>query len=149
MPETVMVSSVDSVEKLRAKIEALFKQGKYAEITQAIGLHSILIDPQHTRGDQSDFYHIMLTLIKSRIRERHPKRYSSWLTSFPKLLSGLVEAGQLVTDKAAADVLASRHGAFGPFESVEEFFFWALDDRRLPLEQIVKYIDTTVAMHGK
>jgi len=29
---------------------------------------------------------------------------------------------------------------------VDEFFFWALDDRRLTLDQIVKYIEKTAEM---
>ena len=45
MPEVVMVSSVENMDKLKTKIGELFKNEKYSEITQAIGMHSILIDP--------------------------------------------------------------------------------------------------------
>jgi hypothetical protein len=32
---------------------------------------------------------------------------------------------------------------------MDHFFFWALDDRRLTLEQILKYIEKTAEMKGK
>ena len=55
----------------------------------------------------------------------------------------LESANQIVVDKFAADILASHQSAFGPFESVDDFFFWALDDRRLNLEQILDRLDRT------
>ena len=32
---------------------------------------------------------------------------------------------------------------YGPFKSVDDFFFWALDDRRLTLDRIVNMIEKT------
>jgi hypothetical protein len=55
----------------------------------------------------------------------------------------MIDSGGIVSDKAAADMLSSHRAAYGRFKSVEDFFFWALDDRRLPLEQIVECIEKT------
>ncbi|HET7319758.1 MAG TPA: hypothetical protein VFK23_11525 [Nitrospirota bacterium] len=143
MVELVRVSDIEKKEKLKSYLEEHFKKGKYAEMTQAIGMYSILIDPEHTMSDQSGLYHFVLDLIKDRIRTTKGKGYAAWYTGFPKILDQMVSANQIVTDQAAADVLASQRAGSGPFKSVDDFFFWALDDRRLPLEQIVKYIETT------
>ncbi len=149
MQEVVMVSSLESSEQLKANIIRYFNEGRYAEITQAIGMHSLIIDPQHTMADQAALYRQVLTLIKEKIKREHPKSYSSWMKAFPSLIAALVSGNVVVTDRAAADVVASHVGAHGPFSSVDAFFFWALDDRRLALDEIVKYIDTTVARFGK
>jgi hypothetical protein len=143
MAETVRVSDVENKEKLKPYLEELFKKGQYSEMTQAIGMHSLLIDPQHTLSDQADLYHFVLNLIKGRIRNSKGKGYAAWYADFPKVMDQLVSENQIVTDKAAADVLASERAGFGPFKSLDDFFFWALDDRRLPLDQIVKYVETT------
>lgn len=144
MPEIVMVSDVESIEKLRSSVEEFFKQGRYEEISRAIGMYSILTDSQHMRKDQSQLFHYVLELIKNRIMKEKRNDYSSWLSAFPKLMAKLAAGHTVVTDRAAADVLASHHSAFGPFRSIDEFFFWALEDRRLPLDNIVKYIEKTV-----
>ena len=149
MSEVVTVSSIDQLDKLKAYLEELFKKGQFEEITEAIGMYSIFIDPQHTISDQSQLYRLVLGMIKNSINKANAKKYSSWFVAFPKLMAALVKSGQVVTDKASADVLASHHNATGGFTSVDEFFFWALDDRRLPLEYIVKYLEKTVEMHGK
>jgi hypothetical protein len=149
MPEVVMVSKLEKIERLKAYIEELFKKKRYAEITQAIGMHSLLIDPQHTLDDQTHLYHHVLNLIKTRINKDNTKKYSSWLVSFPALMAAIAANRQVVTDQAAAEVLASHYAGSGPFTSVEAFFFWALDDRRLPLDQIVKYIEKTVEMQRR
>jgi len=146
MPELVMVSSVEKMENLKTYLGELFKQQSYSEITQAIGMHSILIDPQHTMNDQAGLYRQVLNMLKNRIINAKGKGYGSWYTGFPKVLDQIVTANQIVTDKTAADALASHRSAYGPFKSVDDFFFWALDDRRLPLAQIVKYIEQTAAM---
>src|SRR5512147_884856 len=146
MAELVRVSDIEKKEKLKSYLEELFKKGKYAEMTQAIGMYSILIDPEHTMSDQSGLYHFVLDLIKDRIRTTKGKSYAAWYTGFPKILDQMVSANQIVTDQAAADVLASQRAGSGPFKSVDDFFFWALDDRRLPLDQIVKYIEQTAAL---
>ncbi len=143
MPELVMVSSVDSTEKLKTNLEQLFVQKRYSEITQAIGLHSILFDPQHMMEDQSSTYRFVLNMLKDRIAKARGKSYETWYADFPKILDQIISAHKIVTDAAAADVLASHRAGFGPFKSLDDFFFWALDDRRLPLGQIVQYVEST------
>ncbi len=145
MPELVRVSNVET-EKLKTYLEELFKQERYSEITQAIGMHSILIDSQHMISDQAGLYRFVLTMIKERIRKTKGKSYSAWYVGFPKVLDQLVTANQIITDKSAAEALASYRSARGPFKSVDDFFVWALNDRRLPLGQIVKYIEKTAAL---
>ncbi len=147
MTQVVTVSSVEKIDELKKNIESLFQEGKYEEITQSIGMHSILIDPEHTKKDQRQLYRMVLELLKNKVRRENPKAYSSWLSAFPQLMAGIGEKKQVVTDKAAAETLASHQGSFGPFASVDAFFWWALHDRRLPLAQIVLYIMTTVKMH--
>jgi len=143
MPEVVKVSSVDNNQHLMSTIETYFKAGRYAELTQAIGIHSILIDSEHTMHDQANLYHIVLRLIKEKIQARLGKRYSAWYVDFPKLLDDMVTSGNGIGNKNAASMLASRHEAFGPFKSLDDFFFWSLDDRRLTLEEIVNFIEKT------
>lgn len=147
MLETVFVSQVENIEKLKANVTELFQKGGYEEISRAIGMYSILIDPNFTLDDQMRLYRFVLELIKNRARKSKDKAYSSWLSAFPKLLADLVFAKQIVTDEAAIEVIASHQNAYGPFKSVDDFYFWALDDRRLTLGQIVKYIEKTVEMH--
>ena len=149
MPEVVLVSNVENADKLKAYLLDSFKKARYAEVTQAIGMHSLLIDPQHTMKDQAGLYHGMLNMLKEKIRNMKGKSYGAWYSSFPKLMDELVSSGQVVIDKASLDVIASHHEAYGSFKSVDDFFIWALDDRRLTLEQIVKYIEKTVEMRGK
>ncbi len=146
MSELVMVSSIEKMENLNTYLGELFKQHRYSEMTQAIGMHSLLIDPQHTMKDQTGLYRQVLNMLKDRISKMKGKSYGSWYTGFPKVLDQIMNANQIVTDKTAADALASHRAAYGPFKSVDDFFFWALDDRRLPLEQIVKYIEQTAEM---
>ncbi len=146
MPELVTVSSVEKLESLKTTINGLFERRKYAEIVQSIGMHSILMEPEHMIGDQDSLYHLVLNLMKKRIHREDPKRYSSWLIAFPALLSRIVDEGQVIADDAAQSALVSRLTAFGPFTSLDEFYFWALDDRRLPLDQIIRYVDRTLEM---
>jgi hypothetical protein len=143
MTEVVKVSTIESGQKLLATIEEYFKKGQYAEITQAIGLHSILIDPIHANEDQKRLYRTVLDMIKNRIAAKLAKQYSAWYSGFPAIMDRIVNGAQIVTDNAAAEVLASRRAAFGPFKSVDDFYFWALDDRRLSLDEIVKYLEKT------
>lgn len=149
MPEVVMVSSVENTEKLKLFIQECFKKERYSEISEAIGLHSLLIDPQHTMRDQAGLYRTVLNMIKDRIGKSKEKGYGAWYAGFPKLMDDLLSSKQVVTDKASLDVIASHHEAYGTFKSVDDFFFWALDDRRLTLDQIVKYIEKTAKMQGK
>jgi len=146
MPELVTVSSVEKLESLRTTINELFEHGKYAEIVQSIGMHSILMEPEHMIGDQDSLYHLVLNLMKKKIHREDPKRYSAWLLAFPALLSRIVDEGLMVADNAAQSALVSRLTSFGPFTSLDEFYFWALDDRRLPLDQIIRYTDKTLEM---
>jgi hypothetical protein len=141
MPELVTVSSVEKKEQLKIYVEELFSKRKYGEITQAIGMHSILIDPQHMLADQAELYHVVLRLIKERMIALKGKSYSAWYADFPNQMDQLVTANQIVADQTAAEVIASHRAAVGPFKSLDEFFFWALEDRRLSLAQIIQYID--------
>jgi hypothetical protein len=143
MPEVVKVSTVEKSQSLMAAIEEYFKKGRYAEITQAIGMHSLLIDPQHTMSDQAHLYHIVLNLIKDKVRAALGKHYAAWYASFPKLMDELISSDAEVTDKFSIAGLASHREAYGPFKSVDDFFFWALDDRRLTLDEIIKYVEKT------
>jgi hypothetical protein len=147
MTEVVLVSDIEKLEKLRPYLEESFKKSQYSEITQAIGMHSLLIDPQHTMKDQAGLYRGILNLLKERIHGSKGKSYGAWYEAFPTLMDTLVTSKQTVTDKASLDVITSHRDAFGPFKSVEDFFFWALDDRKLTLDQIVTYIEKTADMH--
>lgn len=144
MAKLVTVSSIERHNDLRSYIEGLFEKGLYDKIMHAIGMHSILLKPQQTMSEQERLYGFVLELIKKKIATDNQKAYSAWLADFPQLMASIVEAREMVVDKAAADALASRHAAFGPFKSLNEFYFWALDDRRLNLSQIMKYIEKTL-----
>ncbi|HWR72443.1 MAG TPA: hypothetical protein VN604_04700 [Nitrospirota bacterium] len=143
MPETVFASQAASLDAVKTNIADCFRKGKYEEISRLIGMHSIMTDPQHTIQDQSQLYRFLLDLIKDRIRTNRGKDFSAWLTSFPKLLAELVASKQVVTDEPSLMVIESHHDGFGPFRSLDEFYFWALDDRRLTVGQIVKYVERT------
>lgn len=143
MPETVFVSQVESLEAVKANITELFRKGAYDEIGRMIGLFSILTDAPHTIADQARLYRLVLDMIKSRLRKDLGNGYAIWLEAFPRLLADLVSGKQLVTDAASIDVISSHQDGHGPFRSLDEFYFWALDDRRLTLGQIVKYIERT------
>ncbi len=147
MPELAVLSNIENIEKLKTYIEELLKKGRYDEISQAIGSYSIFTDPQHMRNDQSRLFHYVLELLKGRISKENSTVYSSWLAAFPKLMAQLASNHTIVTDRAAADALASHHSAYGPFRSLDEFFVWALEDRRLQLDNIVKYAEKTMEMH--
>ena len=146
MPEVVKVSSVNNNQHLMSTIDTYFKAGRYAEITQAIGIHSILIESEHTMLDQAGLYRSVLQKIKEKVHASLGKHYSAWYTHFPKLMDELVTSGNGSVDRNTAAMLVSRHDAFGPFKSLEDFFFWSLEDRRLTLHQIVEYIEKTEAM---
>jgi hypothetical protein len=146
MPEVVLVSNIEKMDKLKIYLEDSFKKSRYSEITEAIGMHSLLIDPQHTMKDQAGLYHGILNMIKERIGEKKGKSYGAWYEAFPAIMDVLITSKKIVTDMASLDVIASHRDAYGPFRSVNDFFFWALDDRRLTLDQIVKYIETTAEM---
>jgi hypothetical protein len=141
MQEVVNVSSVENLDQLKSYIDAHFAKNKYYEITQAIGIHSLLIDSEHTLGDQKSLYRQVLNLLKDRLKAKLGKNYAAWYASFPKLMSeASMPAG---TDKNVEDVIDSRLHGYGPFKSVDDFFFWALDDRRLTLDRIVSMIEKT------
>lgn len=143
MPELVTVSSIDTIEKLKARIEELFKKGQYDEITQAIGMYSLLIDSEHTISDQTQLYRLVLNMIKEKLRGGKGRSYSTWYERFSKLMDEIVSSGQIVTDAMSSAVISDHYAAYGSFRSLEDFFSWALDDRRLTLDQIVKYIEKT------
>lgn len=148
MSDVVKVSTIETIRNLMSTIEEYFKAEHYAEITQAIGMHSLLIDSEHTISDQNSLYRHVLDLIKNRLSGKLGKAYSQWYEDFPKILASLVSGNRTVVDETATDVLASHHAAYGPFKSLDDFFFWCLDDRRLTLAQIVKYIETTTGTMG-
>lgn len=148
MTELVAVSRVEKLESLKTYINEQFEKERYAEIIQAIGMHSILMEPEHMIEDQAGLYRLVLNLLKKKVSRQIPKAYSSWLTVFPSLLATLVRDNVIVTDAAAQSALAARHAAFGRFSSIDEFYLWALDDRRLPLDQIVRYVQRTVSDHA-
>ncbi len=147
MPEVVLVSNIEKMEKLKLYLEESFRNSRYSEITQAIGMHSLLIDPQHTMEDQAGLYHYILNMLKERIGKSKGKSYGAWYAAFPALMDKLVTSKQAVTNNASLEVITDHRDAYGPFKSVEDFFFWALDDRRLTLDEIVKYIEKTAEMH--
>ncbi len=148
MASVVKPSDIDNLDKLKANIGELFKKEQYEDITQAIGMYSLMIDPQNTLSDQTSLYRIVLNLLKERISKKKGKEFGTWYVEFPNLLDGILSSNEIVSDAATADVLSSHRSAFGLFKSVEDFFFWALDDRRLTLEQIVQYIDRTAETTG-
>lgn len=143
MPEVVKVSTVESSQNLMSALEGYFKKGRYAEIAQLIGMHSILIDPQHSMRDQAKLYRSVLTMIKNKTSGQLGKNYGAWYAEFPAIMDSLVTGRQVVTDTLSVELLASHRAAVGPFKSLDDFFFWALDDRKLSLDQIVKYIEKT------
>jgi hypothetical protein len=96
--------------------------------------------------DQAGLYHSILNMLKERISKSKGKSYGAWYTAFPTLMDKLVVSKQMVTDNASLDVLTDRRDAYGPFKSVDDFFLWALDERRLTLDQIVLYIEKTTGM---
>jgi hypothetical protein len=145
MPELVMVSQVEKIEQLKTLLEDLFKRGNYAEMTHAIGMHSILMVSEHMIGDQSSLYHLVLDLIKTKITNAKGKTYGAWYSDFPRLLDELLSSNKIGLDRAALDAVMSHRAAFGKFSSLDHFFFWAIDDRRLPLGQIVSCIEKTTA----
>jgi hypothetical protein len=147
MPEVVLVSNVEKMDKLKTYLQEAFKKSQYSEITLAIGMHSLIVDPQHTMKDQASLFRSILNMVKERISGSKGKSYGAWYTEFPALMDKLVSTKQLVTDSASLDVLTAHHNAYGSFKSVDDFFFWALDERRLTLDQIVKYIEKTAEMH--
>jgi hypothetical protein len=149
MPEAVKVSTVEHNQSLMASLEECFKKGRYAEITQLIGMHSILIDPQHTMSDQARLYHAVLDLIKDKVKTALGDHYAAWYVGFPKLMDEVVVSGREISDEHSLSVLASHREAFGPFKSLDDFFFWALDDRKLTLDQIVICIEKTAEMQAR
>jgi hypothetical protein len=145
MPEVVLVSNIEKMD-LKIYLEESFKKSRYSEITEAIGMHSLLIDPQHTMKDQAGLYHGILNMLKERISKSKGKSYGAWYTAFPGLMDKLVVSKQIVTDNASLDVLTDHRNAYGPFKSVDDFFLWAIDERRLTLDEIVKYIEKTAGV---
>jgi predicted ATP-dependent Lon-type protease len=146
MPEVVQVSNVEKMDKLKIYLEDAFKKSRYSEITQAIGMHSLIVDPEHTMKDQANLFRGILNMVKEKISGSKGKSYGVWYTEFPVLMDKLISTRQLVTDNASLDVLTAHHNAYGMFKSVDDFFFWALDERRLTLDQIIKYIEKTAEM---
>lgn len=139
----VMLSAIKTIEELMPVLEEYLKKGWYARITEAIGMHSVLVDPLHTLQAQKDLYSRILAMIKNRIARNLGKQYGVWHADFSSILDGIITAKEIVTDDSVAQMLSSHRNAYGPFTSPDEFFFWALDDRRLPLKQIVKYLEKT------
>lgn len=146
MPETVYASQAETKERALSSIADLFAKGKYEEVSRVIGMYSIMTDPQHTMADQAQLYRSALEMIKNKVRSSKGPEYAAWLTSFPEIMRSLTASKQVVTDALAVDIIASRLDAYGPFRSVDDFYAWALDDRRLTLGQTVKYIEKTAEL---
>ncbi len=147
MPAVVKVSEVEKDRDIAAEIEEYLNQGKYTEIVQLVSLHAVLMDPQHLMQDQKSLFQTTLSIIKNKIAGRLGNQYGVWYSDFPKLLDRIIANGQAPGDPRSAEALSSHRAAYGQFRSLEDFFFWALDDRRLTLDQIIKYIDKTAAMN--
>jgi len=145
MLEVVKVSTIDKEQSLIASIEGYFKRGHYDEITQAIGMYSTVIDPQHMIADQSRFYRFVLNLLKGEVSKKLGKQYAAWYTDFPRVIDGIVTAGKENGNSAFLPMLASHREAYGPFKSLDDFFLWALDDRKMTLSQLVQFIEQTIA----
>lgn len=145
----VMVSAIKTIEELLPILEEYLKKGRYAKITEAIGMHSVLVDPLHTLQTQKDLYYRVLNMIKDSIAGKLGKQYGVWYADFARIMDGIITAKDVVTDDSAAQILSSHRAAYGPFKSPDDFFFWALDDRRLPLEQIVKYLGKTADLASR
>lgn len=143
MQETVYASQAESLDTAKSSITDLFQKGRYEEISRLIGMHSIMTDPQHTMADQKLLYRFVLDLIKNRVQAGMGRDFSAWVSSFPGLLSKLAASGQMVTDEPSRMVIASYLDGYGQFRSLDDFYFWALEDRRLTLGQIVKYVERT------
>ncbi len=148
MPEIVKVSTVENSLKLMGVIEEYFKNNRFAEITQAIGIHSVLIDPQRAISNQATSYRAVLNMLKNRISVKLGKKYGEWYAEFPKIMDQLVSAGQNPVDQSVKSMLSSHFNGFSSFKSVDGFFFWSLEDRRLPLDQIVKLIEKTTQKYA-
>jgi hypothetical protein len=148
MSEVVHVSAIENEKGLMAALEEYFKKGRYAEITQAIGMHSLLIDPQHTMTDQARLYRAVLNMLKNKIAGKMGKTYALWYADFPKSMDRFVTSGEPGKNDRTREVLLSRHEAYGPFKSVDDFYFWALDERRLTLEQIAALLEKSSERFG-
>jgi hypothetical protein len=105
MPELVRVSNVEKMDGLQSYINEQVARGKYAEIIQAIGMYSLLIDPEHTIADQERLYRQVLGLLKDKIRSKDPRIYALWLDSFPRHLDRIVEQEEIDKDASAQNVL--------------------------------------------
>ncbi len=148
MPDVVKVSTVETMPNLMAALEEYFKTGRYAEITQAIGMHSIMIRSEHTIGDQRVLYGFVLSMLKNKLSGALGAKYAAWYAEFPKLLDEVIAKSRVLVNQACTDALCSHRAAYGPFKSLDDFFFWCLDDRRLTLSQIIAYIDKTAEPVG-
>ncbi len=74
MPEVVLVSTVENMDKLKSLSGGVVQESPVSEITQAIGMHSLLIDPQHTMKDQAGLYHGMSEHDKRKDQEHAKAR---------------------------------------------------------------------------
>jgi hypothetical protein len=142
MPSVVRAAEVENLESLKAHIGEQFKKGRYFEITQAIGMHSAMIDSKRMIDDQRQLFGLVLNLLKERIGSRLGKEYGAWYTSFPQRIERLAGTE---TDKNTAAILSSRLNALGSFKSADDFFFWGLNGRRLSLEEIAQYFEKSTA----
>ena len=98
--------------------------------------------------DQAELYRGILSMIKARISDNKGNSYGAWYKNFPQRMDEMVSSKQ-IADKASIEVLASHREAYGAFKSVDDFFFWALDDRKLSLDQVVQYVERTAEMQTK
>lgn len=146
MKETVKVEKLENIDQLKSYIEELFRKGLYDEINQAIGMHSLFIKPEYTRKDRHALLSYLLGLIKGKINKEHASGYYAWLSAFPKLLADIIANKSAIAGKASGHVLASRQSGYGPFMSLDDFFFWAMEDNRISLGDAVYYIEKTAEL---
>jgi hypothetical protein len=145
MSNAVLVSHVENIDSLKTYLKELCRDGRYSEAGLAIGMRSVLMEPQRMLRVQAELYRYVLNLLKDRLGRMKRKSYAAWYADFPGRMDRLVSSNRIVTDQAAAELIASHRSAFGPFNSPDDFFFWALDDRRLTLDEIVRYIEKTAS----
>ncbi len=146
MPTLVRVADIEQVDRLKAYLQNLFDAGKYDAVSRAVGMHSELSDPEHTLADQASLFRYVLEILKHRLSSSQGHAYAAWYRCFPRSLDRLLETSGGELDQSSRNVLASHRAAYGPFRSLDDFYFWALDDRRLTLAQIIRLIEKTTAI---
>ena len=53
------------------------------------------------------------------------------MPSFPDVMDGIVTTKQVIADQLSVEMIASHRAAIRALQIPDDFFFWALDDRKL------------------